>query len=346
MKISPLIGVSGLVLQSALLAAPVPLVVSPGGVFVVNYQLSTGQSTGPKNIQITGDFSGDVQFTNGVISKFTFLGGNVAYSDTTAEVSVSTFPIVAKVRIEARNIVSALTSNSSAGAINATSGELTNSGHFLLQNRGTIDTRYIVAGITVDQEVRDLATRPDNNPLVGVTTVTSTLLQDLLYKARYRIDFSHTRNESRTQPAEVVNGTLNITEVGQFSATGEVTVPGQAFATWATTERGQTPFSLADIHTATGQPLVMLYAFNATSGPWTPPISFNATTNSIRLDLPPTGLNAPVKLEYSPTLAQGQWQTLMRNSTTPSVFTPGESGPITMSIPAGVKGFVRLSLAN
>ena len=346
MKRFPLVCVFSHFLQLAGVSAPVPLTINSGGAFTVNYQLSSGQSTGPTAIQITGNLTGDVEFTGGTISKFKFLGGNIAYSDTNSEAILLTFPAVAKVRIETRNIVSSMTSDSSAGAISSATGVLTNSGHFIQQNRGTIFTRKIVGGATVQSELRDLATRPDTNPLVGVTTVTSSLLQDLGYKARHRIDFIHTRNETRTEPAEVINGTVNITEVGSFSATGEVTVPGETFASWALAERGQTPVAFTDIHAATGQPLVLLYAFNAASGPWSPPVSFDPGNGSLQLVLPPAGLRAPVRLEFSTSLANGQWLPLTRNNNTPSVFGTGESGPVTGVMPPGYSGFIRLALAD
>jgi hypothetical protein len=346
MKAFPSVYVFSYALQTAIMATPVPLIISPGGAFDVNYQLSSGQSTSPIHLLITGDFTGDAEFTAGVISKFRFLGGNIAYSDNTSEAILSTFPVVAKVRIETRNVISALTSDASAGSINALTGIITNSGHFLQQNRGTIFTRHIVAGFTVQQELRDLATRPDTNPLVGVTTVTSTLLQNLPYKARYRIDFNHTRDEARTEPAEVINGTVNITEVGSFSATGEVTVPSQAFAQWAAVNQGQTPSTLSDLHLVTGQPLVLLYAFDASTGPWSPPVRFSPGNGIVLLDLPLSGLKAPVRLEFSSSLTSGQWLPLTKNSNSPSVFNIGEAGTVTMNLPPGESGFVRLSLAD
>ena len=346
MKYAPLVFLFSHVLQSASISAPVPLIINPGGAFDVNYQLSSGQSTSPIKLLITGDLTGDVEFSGGAITKFRFLGGNIAYSDNTSEAILSTFPVVAKVRIETRNVVSALTSIASAGSINPFTGVISNSGHFLQQNRGTIFTRYIVAGLTVQQELRDLATRPDTNPLVGVTTVTSSLLQDVGYKARYRIDFNHARDEARTEPAEVINGTVNITEKGSFSATGQVTVPGQAFVDWALANRNQLPETLGDGHPATGQPLVLLYASDASAGPWAPPVRFSPVDGILQLDLPPGGLQAPVRLEFSSSLTTGQWQPLTRNDNLPSVFNTGEAGTVTMNLPPGDSGFVRLSLAD
>ncbi len=254
--------------------------------------------------------------------------------------------MTAKVKLLTRNIVSSTTSNSSAGAINTTTGVISNSGHRLIQNRGTVTTRYMVGNTVAQEDIRNLGQEPDSNPLVGVTTVTSTLLQDLGYKARHRINFIHTRNETRTQPAKVVSGTVNITEEGGFSATGEVIVPGETYASWALTERGQTPVAFTDIHAATGQPLVLLYAFNSASGPWSPPVSFNPVNGSLQLELPPAGLRAPVRLEFSTSLANGQWLPLTRNNNTPSVFGSGESGPVTVVMPTGHSGFIRLALAD
>lgn len=346
MKHFPLTCLLSHVLQLAGISAPVPLMINPGGAFNVNYQLSSGQSTSPILLQITGDLAGDVEFTGGVLSKFRFMGGNIAYSDNTSEAVLSTFPVVAKVRIETRNVVSALTSDTSAGSIDETTGVISNIGHFLQQNRGTIFTRYIVGGLTVQQELRDLATRPDTNPLVGVTTVTSSLLEDLGYKARYHINFNHTRDENRTDPAEIINGTVNITEEGRFSATGNVTVPGPAFVTWAMANHNQRPETLTDLSTTTGQPLVLLYAFAATGGSWSPPLTFIPENGQVWLNLPPDGLRAPVRVEYSASLKDGEWIPLTRGNNASSVFTTGESGLIMMNLPSGEKGFIRLSLAD
>jgi hypothetical protein len=326
-------------------AAPVPLAINSGGSFEGSYQLSTGPSTAA-TLQITGNLTGDIEMTDGVISKFRFLGGNVAYSDTTSNIVISTFPVVARVRLLTRGIVSSATGNSSAGAINPITGVISNNGHQLIQDRGTVTTRYMVGNTVIQEEIRDLAQKPDANPLVGTTTVTSSLLENRNYKARYRIDFTHTRDEARTQPAEVVNGTLRITEEGSFSASGEIWMPGQTFTSWALNQRGQTPLSLNDLCATSGQPLILLYAFDATAGAWTPPVTFDQPSGLLRIDLPASGLKAPVRLEFSSTLTGGAWQPLTRAGNMPSIFNIAEFGSVTVDLPPGQAGFVRLCLAE
>jgi hypothetical protein len=66
----------------------------------------------------------------------------------------------------------------------------------------------------------------------------------------------------------------------------------------------------------------------------------------VLLDLPPGGLKAPVRLEFSSSPASGQWRLLTRSNSLPSVFNTGEVGTVTMNLPAGGAGFVRLSLAD
>jgi len=328
-------------------AAPVSLAIGPGGSFDVSYQLSTGPSTAAA-LLISGNLTGDVEMTDGVISNFRFLGGNVAYSDTTSDLIISTFPVTSKVRILTRKIISSVssTSTSTAGVIDPVTGVISNSGHRLIQNRGTVTTRYLVGSTVLQEEIRNLATDPDSNSMVGVTTVTSSLLENLNYKARYRIDFNHTRDATRTQPAAVVSGTVNITEEGGFSASGEVWMLGQNFVDWALTRSGQRPQGLADLCATTGQPLVLLYAFDAPVGAWAPPVTFDHSSGNIRVELPPGGLKAPVRLEYSGSLSGGTWQPLTRTGNAPSVFNTAESGTITMSLPPGQAGFVRLCLAE
>jgi hypothetical protein len=216
----------------------------------------------------------------------------------------------------------------------------------LNQDRGTVTTSYIAGGFTLQEDIRNLANEPDSSPLVGVTTVTGTLLQNLDYKASYQINFSHTRDETRVQPAEVVGGTVSIREVGGFTASKQVWLPGPAFVTWAIANHDQRPEQLTDRLTSTGQPLVMLYAFAATGGSWTPPLTFDTENGQVRLDLPANGLLAPVRVEYSATLKDGEWVPLTRANNALSVFTVGESGPMMMILPEGDKGFIRLCLAN
>lgn len=326
--------------------SPVALDILPGGQFAVSYQLSTGPSASA-NLQITGDLSAELEFTDGRISNFRFLGGNVAYSDATSDLIISTlFGTVTKVRLLTRNVVSSATSFDSAGAIDADTGVIANTGHRLNQDRGTITSRYMIGSTVLQEDVRDLTTQPDRNSLVGTTTVTSSLLEDIDYKARYQIHFTHSRDESRTEPAEVVGGSVEIREVGSFSASGEVWAPGQAFVDWALAGRGQSPRSLGELCKTTGHPLVLLYAFDAPPGGWSPPATFDAAGGKIEIELPSKGLKAPVRLEFSPTLEDGNWVPLTQDDDTLSVFEMGESGIVTMDLPPEKRGFVRLSLAE
>jgi len=326
-------------------STPVTLEIAPGGKFDVAYQLSTGPSTAAV-VNISGNLSVDLQVTDGAISRLLFSGGNVAYSDTTLNMVVSTFPVTATVRILTRGVVASLSSNSSAGAIDPPTGIISNIGHRLIQDRGTVTTRYIAGGLTLQEDIRNLAAEPDSSPLVGVTTVTGTLLQNLGYKAFYQINFSHTRDETRVQPAEIIDGTVSIREVGGFTASKQAWLPGQAFVTWAMANYNQRPDQLTDLSTATGQPLVLLYAFAATGGPWSPPLTFDTTNRLVRLDLPASGLQAPVRVEFSANLNDGQWVPLTRTNNALSVFSVGESGPMMMNLPEGEKGFIRLCLAD
>jgi hypothetical protein len=345
MKHAPLLFLVVITGGSQAKATPVTLEITPGGKFDVAYQLSTGPSTAAK-LNITGNVLVDLEITDGALSRFLFAGGNVAYSDTTSDITVSTFPVAAKVRLLTRGIVASMTSNGTAGAIDPLTGVISNTGHRLVQDRGTVTTRYIVANTTVQEDIRNLVNEPDSSPLVGVTTVSTTVLSNLHYKTLYRIDFAHTRDETRVQPAEVVSGTVSIREVGGFTASIEAWLPGSAFVTWSLTNRGQRPRSFIDRSEATGQPLVMLYAFAATDGPWAPPVFFDLESRQVRLDLPDSGLLAPVRLEYSNSLVDGEWMPLSRTNGATSVFNVGESGPVAMNLPDGGKGFVRLALAD
>ena len=107
----------------------------------------------------------------------------------------------------------------------------------------------------------------------------------------------------------------------------------------------QRPETLTDLST-TGQPLVLLYAFAASGGPWSPPVTFVPENGQVWLELPADELRAPVRLEYSATLKDGEWMPLTRANNASSVFTTGESGPMMMNLPSGEKGFIRLSLAD
>jgi hypothetical protein len=323
-------------------ATPLTLVIDPGGTFDVDYTLSTGQSTSA-TLQISGDLAADVEISAGAISQFQFAGGNVAYSDTTSDVIVSTFPS-SKVRILTRSIVSSATSNETAGAIDLITGIISNNGHKLVQDRGKVTTRQYLGNAVVQEQFRNLATQPDSNPMVGLTTVTASLLTALPHKATWQIQFEHARDESRQQSNAY--GTLTIEENGGFTASGEVTVPGDDFEIWAVANRDQKPLTLEDFHAATGQPLVMLYAFDATTGPWSPPVVFDSGAGTMTITFPAGGLKAPVRLEHSPSLAAGSWATLEMDDSSPSIFAAGQAGTVTLDLPAGGAGFVRLALAD
>ncbi|RYD46158.1 MAG: hypothetical protein EOP85_08000 [Verrucomicrobiaceae bacterium] len=332
-------------------SAPLNLNISQGGLFHVSYQLDSGQSV-ESDLHITGDISAEVEMTDGIISRFRFSGGNVAYSDTTNEIIVSTFPFTSEVRLSTRNIVSSVTSNGSSGAIHPFTGVISNSGHRLVQNRGNVTTRYLVNNNLIQESIRDLAADPDSNPMVGVTTVTNTLLERLPHKELHRINFNHTRSETRTQPAEIptpygtISGTLNITEDGGFSATGDVWIPSQTFVDWSMATHGQRPTSLKDRSTKNDQPLILLYAFNASGEAWTPPVTFDPAAATVHIHLPSEGLKAPVRLEYNSSLAPTGWTTLKRKSGSISEFGISESGSIAMDTPPDAAGFIRLSLAD
>jgi hypothetical protein len=87
-------------------------------------------------------------------------------------------------------------------------------------------------------------------------------------------------------------------------------------------------------------------AFDMSDGPWSPPVSFDTANGTVQLDLPTGGLKAPVRLEFSVSLASGQWVPLTKSDDAPSIFSTGESGPVTMNLPSGSSGFIRLGLAN
>lgn len=345
MKQAPLLLLSLTLATIRIEASLVTLDIAPGGKFDVNYQLSTGPSTSAV-LNISGNILVDLEITGGEISKFLFRGGNVAYSDTTSDITVSTFPVTAKVRLLTRGIVSSAASNSGAGGIDSLSGIISNTGHRLIQDRGTVTTRYIVGSTTLQEDIRNLDSEPDNSPLVGVTTVTGALLANLDYKAFYRINFEHTRDETRVQPAEVISGSVSIREVGGFTATREVWLPGPAYVNWALTYLNQRPNDFSDRSPASGQPLVLLYAFGATNEFWSPPLTFEPEDGQVILDLPESGLQAPVRVEYSATLKEGEWVPLSKSDESPAVFNVGEYGPVLINLPSGDKGFIRLALAD
>lgn len=123
-------------------AAPLTLTIKPGGKFDVFYRLITGQAVAAV-LNISGNLAADLEWSAGGISRFRFNGANVAYSDTTSDMVITTFPST-KVRLLTRSVVSSVASDAGAGALNSGTGVLANSGHFLRQDRGTVTTRYMV----------------------------------------------------------------------------------------------------------------------------------------------------------------------------------------------------------
>lgn len=155
----------------ALIGEPVTLTVQPGGAFDVAYELSNGLATSA-TLEITGDLTAELSLADGLPSALRFTDGNIAYSDTTSELILSTFPVRSSISLQTRDVVSRIMSLPEAGALDAPSGVISNAGHEHHQDRGTISTRYFVAGLLVREEVRDLSEQADRGPLVGETVIT------------------------------------------------------------------------------------------------------------------------------------------------------------------------------
>lgn len=333
-------------------AAPVVLTLEPGASFDLTYALDTGQGA-TTNVELSGFIEADVELTDAEPIRVRFTGGRILHSDEDMTVQNVAG---GNVEILTRGIAAGFESDTGAGALTSRSA-LINQGHWQNYNQGTITTRYVldirfVGRVVVGEEVRELSTSPDRLPLVGTTSVTATLLEAGPLLSRHRIDLQHIRDETRSQPvgAEITSLTgatrLDISEVGSFTASGEMLAPSEAFATWASTTRGVVPGSADEFDPATGQPLAVLYAMDAPAGSWTPPVTFDPSASEARLMLPPSGTRALLRCEYSATLDPDSWIPLGSVAFPEGEIPLGTAGEIALPLPRGPRGFLRLAAGN
>jgi hypothetical protein len=321
---------------------PLRLDLTPGGGFDVNYAFSTGHATNGRDV-LSGHMLGTIEINPaGEVISLALTGGRIAHQNTVLTIPLSTsfFGIVTKVTISLEGVVSRIVTNRGPGYVDQTSGNLFNPDHRMISNEGTITTRYLVGTVLLDQETRNLATQPDDTPLVGTSTVAATLLGQTGLWKRYRIDFHHVRNEVRTQPVSGIptlptGTTLTIQEEGEFSASGEVLIPGEDFVAWAATSRGVSVGGFDQLDPQTGQPLLVMYALGADEGAWTLPVILDAGSGHLRMQLPDS-LRAPVVWEYSASLAPGSWQALAGGR-----LEQGTQGEQVIPLPPGGRAFVR-----
>jgi hypothetical protein len=333
--------VAGSLLPMTKAGVPVRLDLAPGGGFDVRYEFSTGQYSDGRDA-LSGHILADVDINaTGVVTRCQLTGGRVAHENTTLEILLNTsFLGIAKVRITTTDVVTQPLTNRGPGNVDPITGALNNTEHRMISNEGTILTRYSVGNTTVLQETRNLATQPDDTPLVGNSTVTAVLLAETSYWKRYRIDFHHTRDVVRTQsvtgvPIIPAGTTLNISEDGEFSASGEVVVPGDGFVTWAATFRHVADVDFETRDPVTGQPLLVMYALGAGAGPWTLPMDLDPASATMRIQCP-LPLRAAVVWEYSAGLAPNAWQTLPGGR-----MEPGLEGEQVILLPSSDRLFLR-----
>ena len=331
-------------------AAPVQLTLEPGAGFDVDYAFSTGQATSGRD-DLSGHILADLLLDDADRPTTFFLtGGRIAHADSTVELLLPTsIPGTAKVQTIVQGTASLPQTESGSGIVDPDSGVIANYGHRLISNEGTVTTRYLIGTTVVDQSTRDLATQPDNTPLVGTTTLIPTLLAETGWWKRCNIALVHFRDEGRTAPVSGVPGvppgtTYLVHEEGGFTANGEALFPGDDFANWASLHRGVTPRSLDDRDPASGQPLLVMYALAAGPGPWQVPVEFRPGTGEVLLHLPPTGLLAPVKWEFWSGNPTDSWQPLAGTPHPGGITPAGSSGTVTLPLPPGTRGFIRASV--
>jgi hypothetical protein len=331
-------------------AAPVELVLAPGGGFDVDYFFSTGQSTTGRD-ELSGHILAELVLDDADRPTTFFLtGGRIAHADSTIEILLNTsFLGNTKVQTIVQGTASLPQTQAGSGVVDPDTGVIANFGHRLITNEGTLTTRYLLGNTILDQSTRNLATQPDNSPLVGTTTLIPTLLAETGWWKRCHIQLVHVRDEGRSAPVSGVPGvptgtTYTVYEQGGFTANGEALFPGDDFIAWSDSTRGTTPRDLDDLDPSSGQPLLVMYALDAAPGPWQVPVEFRPASSEILLHLPATGLRAPVKWEYWTGTATDSWQPLAGTPQSGGITPFGSAGTLTLPLPPGTRGFVRASV--
>jgi hypothetical protein len=305
----------------------------------VRYSFSTGQFTTDRDA-LAGYMLADVRFEpDGQVGYFTFTGGRITHADTSPQIVIFPSPLYA-VKLITRDLATWPITTSGTGNVDLFTGVIDNTGHRLISNEGTITTQYVYGGSVISQSTQYLAVQPDNAPLPGTTTLSAKLVEESGWWRRFQVSFHHYRSTSNTQlvsgmPGMPPGATYTVQQEGSFDANGTCTVPGNDFVTWAENMRGMTPTDFQDKDTASGQPLLLEYAFGAGSGSWRLPIDFEPAMSRAVVHLT-AQTRAPIQWEYSPNLAHGSWSII------PDAEIPaGSIGDRVISIPALPRGFVR-----
>ena len=316
---------------------PVRLVLQPGGQYETTYTLSIGpvlQAT----VRLGGHLDARVRLDRdgGRVEGLQFTGGRVAYSDETARTLLSPFP---PTYAEIRTVGVASRASTPGGTlrgVDPVSGLLTNSEHRFSQNEGEVITRFLVSGVQVQREERDLESQPDTNPLFGTTELRAVLISENALARRHRIELTQTGGEPRSQPVPEFNATLTILEVGGFSAHGEVVGPSRAMIEWAEQGGLPTPVAIDEPHPTSGLPLGVLFALGRLPSDARPPLEVDGLAGVARVNLPEAGPRHPVVVEVSTT--GGAWEDL-------AVIAAGQGGPREIPLPAWERVLVRLRVS-
>lgn len=330
-----------------LVGAPVELVVGGESSTIYKTDLGIAQS----NTLFSGVLMADVELEVGTgrPEVFRFTGGAVNYSDGVTTYSPDQIPQVEELRFTSVGIAGPLVSLSAMPAVDPVTGLLSNADHLQNLTKGTLRTEYrrLAFGFwaTLYEKTVDLSVEPMSSPFTGSTRIESELLESGVMEDWYRIDLIH---DSESTPQEVTDPdtgvTLTTMVFGGLSASGKVKVPSAAYQAWLEGAGLAEAKDLEGRHPESGLPLAVLYALGLDAGALEIPLRVDGSTREAVLTLPSGGTRGGVSLEYSASLEA--WVVLGLEGVPGDTVTlvGGASGVIRIPLPAGVAGFVRLSI--
>lgn len=323
-------------------ASPVVLTVDAGSFSTTEVSTASG-----KAVRHTG-FSGVVP---GVIildpitrkpSRFRFEGGSLIYGDDTSNYTPFAPPASEDLRFTSTGLMGPVSSVTGLPVVDPVTGMLGNADHFQSLSAGTLRTVYQIlffgSWITLFDQTADFATAPQMNAFTGTTSLTSELQAAGPVLERHRLVLTHVSDSS---PVVFTESGVTLTSVttGGFTARGEVLAPSAAFHSWMLSAGAEEPVSAASMLGT--WPGAVLYALGLPGSARDLPWELNAAARTLTLHLPAGGTRAPLRVEYSTTLAS--W-TPLPLPVGGAELGSGSSGTLVLTLPAGPSGFVRLAL--
>ncbi|MDQ8189323.1 hypothetical protein [Roseibacillus persicicus] len=310
-------------------AAPVELLVVPGGVGISTYATDSGYA------EIEQAFGGNLRADitidplSGEPTSFFYQDGcHLTYSGGSSNYVPNDPAALDSFELIFDGLSSDLSTNEAGGGVEPGTGQLEQEHHSIRLKSGTLTVNYFYAGTLILEHTVDYAEEPLSGETRGTTSVKAILLEAGVVSDRYEVTLEHdsTAETFITDPFE-----MTISDLGGFEAVGEVMVPSAGLVQWVTDSGAPVPRDASDKLGAV--PVGILYALGLSVGVREVPWILEPHLGKVALSLQSTGTRSDLFVESSSDLQHWN-QTLV---------AAGSAGSFAIELPEG-DSFVRLAL--